>query len=116
MCFLMEVRIHGVLGSSGGSLVLWSTYCSGAPTYPSQRSMLLLLRGSGTSRDQKQPTEGCTPCGGDHDATVADNASGLTAASEPSHRLLVRSVGGGSGVGSTRSNQGSSCRRRCSRR
>src|SRR5215204_7055004 len=32
---------------------------------------------------------------GDHDATVGDNASGLTAATEPSHRVLARSVGGG---------------------
>src|SRR5215208_7128579 len=72
--------------------------------------------GSGTSRDQKQPTEGCTPCGGDHDATVGDNASGTTAATEPSDRLLARSVGGGGRGGGTRSNQGSSCRRRCSRR
>src|SRR5215212_3980734 len=68
--------------------------------------------GSGTSRDQKQPTEGCTPCGGDHDATVRDNASRLTAATEPSDRLLARSVGGGSGVRGARSKQGSSCRRR----
>src|SRR5215208_1166980 len=97
-------------------------WCSGAHTAlehihtPHKGVCCSRYGGSGTSRDQKQPTEGCTPCGGDHDATVADNASGLTAASEPSHRLLVRSVGGGSGVGSTRSNQGSSCRRRCSRR
>jgi hypothetical protein len=54
---------------------------------------------------------------GVEDAIVRDNASGLTAATEPSDRLLARSVGGGGGsVRGARSNQGSSCRRRCSRR
>src|SRR5687767_13410076 len=50
---------------------------------------------------------------GVEDAKVRDNASGLTAAKEPSDRLLARSVGGGrSGVGGAWSNQGGSCRRR----
>src|SRR5215217_5257620 len=36
---------------------------------------------------------------GVEDAKVRDNASGLTAASEPSDRLLARSVSGGDGGG-----------------
>src|SRR5215217_889191 len=52
---------------------------------------------------------------GGEDAKVRDNASGLTAATEPSDLLLARSVGGGSGARSARSTQGSSCCR-CSRR
>src|SRR5215208_5041156 len=51
---------------------------------------------------------------GVEDATVRDNASGLTAATEPSDLLLARSVGGG-GARSARSTQGGSCCR-CSRR
>src|SRR5215212_7159771 len=52
---------------------------------------------------------------GVEDAIVRDNASGLTAATEPSDRLLARSVGGGGGSRSARSTQGSSCCP-CSRR
>src|SRR5215208_2988290 len=52
---------------------------------------------------------------GVEDAKVRDNASGLTAATEPSDLLLARSVGGGGGASSARSTQGSSCCR-CSRR
>src|SRR5215208_2229901 len=46
---------------------------------------------------------------GVEDAKVRDNASGLTAATEPSHRLLARSVSGGGGARSARSARGSSC-------
>src|SRR5918995_2447121 len=46
---------------------------------------------------------------GVEDATARDNASGLTAATEPSDLLLARSVGG---CGGTLSAQGSRCRRR----
>src|SRR5215208_7695400 len=49
---------------------------------------------------------------GVEDAKVRDNASGLTAATEPSDLLLARSVGGGGSVGGARSTQGSSCHRR----
>src|SRR5688500_2558345 len=52
---------------------------------------------------------------GVEDAKVRDNASGLTAATEPSDLLLARSVGGGGGARSARSIKGSSCCR-CSRR
>src|SRR5215208_1707263 len=45
-----ELRIDGVLRSSGASFVLWSTYCSGAHTLPSQRSMLPPLRGGAEPR------------------------------------------------------------------
>src|SRR5215217_8448628 len=49
---------------------------------------------------------------GVEDGKVRDNASGLTAATEPSHLLLARSVGGGGGARSARSTQGRSCCRR----
>src|SRR5215216_2802381 len=52
---------------------------------------------------------------GVEDAKVRDHASGLTAATEPSDRLLARSVGGGGGARSARSTQRSSCCP-CSRR
>src|SRR5687768_1033948 len=49
---------------------------------------------------------------GVEDANVRDNASGLTAATEPADLLLARSVGGGGGARSARSTQGRSCCRR----
>src|SRR5215212_10328310 len=56
-----ELRPNGVLGSSALFLVLSRTLYPGAHTLPlTQEYAALVNGGSGTSRDQKQPTEGCT--------------------------------------------------------
>jgi hypothetical protein len=46
MRYVDELRIDGVLGSSGASFVLWGTYCAGAQTYAPDMSMLRSLRGT----------------------------------------------------------------------
>src|SRR5215212_9951581 len=48
----IQLPLYGVLRSSGAFLVLWDTYCAGAHTFPSARSMLRSLRG------QLPPREG----------------------------------------------------------
>jgi hypothetical protein len=50
-----ELRFNGVLGSSDASFVIWSTYCAGAHTLSSYRSMLPSLRG------HLRPREGAGP-------------------------------------------------------
>src|SRR5215217_7987985 len=47
----VELPLYGVLRSSGAFLMLWSTYCAGAHTFPSARDMLRSLRGQLTPRE-----------------------------------------------------------------
>src|ERR671910_3627257 len=101
-----ELRLNGILRRS-----LPEKWLPGIYIAPCATAIVpaVYTRAVGGGRDHHIAGKGV------EDAKVRDNASGLTAATEPSHHLLARSVGGGGGARSARSTQGSSCCR-CSRR